>query len=286
MTEAYKDIFYRSSDNLTLYAREYGEIDKPVVLCLHGLTRNSSDFHNLAMSLKDDFRVIAVDQRGRGLSDLDKDPSNYRPDIYCQDMLRLLSRLGVAQVVVIGTSMGGIMSMILAASNPSLFKAVIMNDIGPEIDPSGLDRIKGYVGGDVTFANWDAAVKGLKAQGPEIFPNYTEKDWMDFATRTCRELPSGTVSFAYDPAIAAPIKDNEAAAAPVDMWPLFEALKPIPMLLIRGELSDILATKTVEKMKRLKPDMGFSEILGIGHAPMLDEPASLEAIHRFLEDFK
>lgn len=284
MTKDYKDIFYKSTDGLTLYARDYGGDDKPLILCLHGLTRNSSDFHNLALELTDSFRIISVDQRGRGLSDYDPNPANYRPDIYCNDMLNLLSHIGDEQVIVVGTSMGGIMSMMMAAVKPDLFNAVIMNDIGPEIDRAGLDRIKGYVGGPSIFETWSDAAKALKAQGPEIFPDYTEQDWLSFAKRTCVDSEEGTISFAYDAAIAAPIKAEDEAAAPPDMWPLFAALQNTPMLLIRGGLSDILSIQTVKAMQRKKPDIVYTEIPNIGHAPMLDEPESLAAIHSFLKD--
>lgn len=284
MTKVYKDIYYNAPDGLNLYARDYGgESDTPVLLCMHGLTRNSADFHKLALTLKDRYRIIAVDQRGRGLSAYDPNPENYRPDVYCADMFALLQHLNIQNPVAIGTSMGGLMTMMMSAMSPGVFKAIIINDIGPEIDPAGLDRIKGYVGGAQSFDNWEAAIAALKAQGPNVFPDYTEIDWMDFAQRTCTQRADGRVHFSYDPAISQPFKTDETAAAPPDLWPIFDTLKTVPLLVIRGSSSDILARKTAQKMQSRHPKCFFSEIPNIGHAPMLDEPKSLTDINAFLE---
>ena len=284
MTKAYKDIYYSAPDGLMLYARDYrGEYKSPPLLCMHGLTRNSADFHNLALSLKDKFRIISVDQRGRGLSTYDPNPENYRPDIYCADMLALLEHLNLARVTAIGTSMGGLMSMMMAAIKPGIFNGAIINDIGPDIDPAGLERIKGYVGNSGPFANWAAAEAAIKSQGPDVFPDYTDKDWQDFARRTCRERSDGQIECAYDPAISQPFTTDETAAAPPDLWPVFDALNNIPLLVIRGKTSDILAPETSAKMIARHPNAQMTEIPRIGHAPMLDEPESLSVIHAFLE---
>ena len=283
LTKDFEDIFYRSKDGLRLYARDYDpNSTKPVVLCMHGLTRNSSDFHQLALHLKDDFRVISVDQRGRGRSAYDVDPANYRPDLYCADMLSLLTYLGLEQVIAIGTSMGGIMAMMMVGLKSEIFSKVILNDIGPEIDPSGLARIKGYVGIDRPFNNWAAAAAAVKAQGPEIFPDYTVEDWAAFAKRTCFELPDGRVDFAYDPAISNPIQNDGTVTEPIDMWTMFRALNDIPVLAIRGELSDLLSSSTLSKMSNVHPNFVAVEIPHVGHAPMLTEPTSLKAIDSFL----
>ena len=284
MTKAYKDIYYASPDGLTLYARDYdGEFNTPPILCMHGLTRNSADFHNLALSLKGKHRVISVDQRGRGLSASDPKTDNYRPDIYCGDMFALLAHLNVTQVTAIGTSMGGLIAMMMVASKPRIFNGVIINDIGPEIDTAGLDRIKGYVRNSGPFANWAAAEEAIKSQGPDVFPTYTDKDWQDFARRTCRERIDGLIEFAYDPAISEPFRSDETAAAPPDLWPMFDALTNVPLLVIRGETSDILAPKIAAKMVARHPNAKLTQIPHIGHAPMLDEAESLTAIHAFME---
>ncbi|WP_017931788.1 alpha/beta fold hydrolase [Robiginitomaculum antarcticum] len=283
MTKLYQDIYYTAPDSLTLYARDYdGKKGKPDLLCLHGLTRNSADFHQLAIHLGDRFRVVSVDQRGRGNSDYDTDPQNYRPDVYCADMFALIAHLKLENPVVIGTSMGGIMTMIMSAMRPGLFRAAILNDIGPEIDPAGIKRIKGYVGGSSIFETWDDAAQAMKAQGPDVFPLYTDEDWMAFARRTFKALPDGRPAYNYDPEIARPFKTDAASAAPPVMWPFFEALKPIPVLSIRGGLSDLLSPATVDKMQTGHPDFSKVEVPDVGHAPMLDEPAAITAIDSFL----
>ena len=285
MSKVFEDIFYTSSDGLMLYARDYGPASsKSVILCMHGLTRNSSDFHQLALHLKEDYRVISVDQRGRGRSAYDSDPANYRPDIYCADILSLLTHLGLKQVIAIGTSMGGIMAMMMAVGAPEVFSKVVLNDIGPEIDPKGLARIKGYIGVVRPFPNWAAAIAAVNAQGPEIFPNYTDEDWAAFAKRTCTELPDGRVDFAYDAAISKPIQSDETVTDPVDMWPMFGALNNVPVLTIRGQLSDILSSQTVKKMSQSHSNFTSRDLPHVGHAPMLDEPDSLKAIDSFLKD--
>lgn len=285
MTKSYEDIFYKSADGLTLYARDYNDgTDKPVVLCLHGLTRNSSDFHDLAFHLSDRFRVVTVDQRGRGRSGYDPEPSQYRPDIYCADMFTLLEHLDLQKVIVIGTSMGGLMAMMMASQKPSVFRAAIINDIGPEIAPAGLKRIQGYVGAMRDFTSWEEAATAIKTQQTtKVFPKYTAQDWLSFAKRTCVENPEGRIQFAYDPALANPFKEDETVSSPVDMWPFYAGLKSIPVLTIRGALSDILSEETLEKMSQSHPDFTAVTIPDIGHAPMLNEPESLTAIDRFLE---
>ncbi|RKQ71880.1 pimeloyl-ACP methyl ester carboxylesterase [Litorimonas taeanensis] len=286
MTKVYSDIFYESPDGLTLYARDYGpNSDKPVLLCLHGLSRNSADFHELALYLRSDFRIISVDQRGRGRSDYDSNTDNYRPDIYCGDMFALLEHLNLKEVIAIGTSMGGIMTMMMAAMRPSIFRAAIINDIGPEIDDAGLNRIKGYVGKTGVFESWDAAVAALKDQGQDIFLDFTDTDWLAFAHRTCEPIEGGQVKFAYDPAISKPFKSDDTASAPVDMWPIFAALNPIPVMTIRGQGSDILSSKTLSAMQKAHPNFTAVEIPRVGHAPLLTEHESLLAIDRFLKAF-
>lgn len=287
LTKPYHDISYKSPDGLTLYARDYDDgAGKPVILAMHGLTRNSADFHDLALHLIDRFRVITVDQRGRGRSDYDPNPSQYCPDIYCADMFHLLEHLGLKRVISIGTSMGGLMTMIMASQKPEIFRAAIINDIGPEIAPEGLERIKGYVGVSRDFASWEEAAEAIKIQqSPEVFPLYTTQDWMAFARRVCKQTPEGRIEFAYDPALANPFKKDNTDSAPVDLWPFFTGLKSIPVLTFRGERSDILLAETLEKMAQLHPNFTAVTIPDIGHAPILTEPESLVAIDSFLKPF-
>ncbi len=275
------DIYYRSSDGLTLYARDYQHAaPKATVLCLHGLTRNSADFAHLCDQLNDDYRLVSVDQRGRGLSDYDPDPANYNPQVYVRDMLTLLDHLQLGRVTVIGTSMGGVITMALAATAPNRLEAVVLNDIGPEIDPVGIERIRGYVGKLSPVGDWEDAAAQVRATNALAFPDYTAADWLGFARNVYREGDDGVPVPAYDPAIAQSLSENRATA---DMWPLFDCLKDARAMVIRGATSDILAPACVAEMQRRRPDLVTVEIPNRGHAPMLDEPQALVAIRGFLD---
>jgi pimeloyl-ACP methyl ester carboxylesterase len=282
----YADVYYLSSDGLRLYARDYPcadntRADTPVVLCMHGLTRNSADFSGLADHLSQAYRVVAVDNRGRGLSEFDSNSANYKPETYVQDMFTLLAELGIDEVVLCGTSMGGLMSLMIAAMQPGRVKGIIINDIGPEIDPAGLERIKGYVGKNAAVANWKEAIAQAREINEIAFPDFSEREWEEFTRGIYREV-NGLPVLAYDPAISQPLNDDDSNAAPPDLWPLFNAITQIPVLVIRGESSDILAPGCVAAMRAIKPDLAYAEIPGRGHAPTLNEPASREAIDHFL----
>jgi pimeloyl-ACP methyl ester carboxylesterase len=283
MTRVYDDHFYQVPDGLTLYARQYaGDPNKAPLLCMHGLTRNSADFHDM-LSRFPDRPAISVDQRGRGRSDYDPDTSRYRPDVYCGDMLHLLSSLGLDRVVAIGTSMGGLMTMMLAAQKPGLFQSAIINDIGPEVDPVGLKRLSQYVGGSMRFESWDHAVAAIRAQGPDIFPDFNEEDWLNFAKNLCEETDDSVVSFRYDPAIAEGLSSADPSAVPPDLWPLYLTPSALPMLIIRGETSDILSQHTAERMVKERSDATLVTVPARGHAPTLTEPVAIAAIRRFLD---
>ncbi len=266
---------------LELLARVY-PADGPPLLLMHGLTRNSGDFEPLAQHLAGQYRLIVPDQRGRGLSPDDPDPANYRPDIYAADMFALLESLRVEGPGLIGTSMGGLMAMVMNTMKPGTFPAVVFNDVGPVLSEEGLARIGGYVGGGEPMADWDAAAAACAAINGDAFPNYVRADWQAWARRTCRELPDGRVAFAYDPAIASGFADIGDAPQP-DLWPLWDALGETPVLVIRGALSDLLSADTVEEMrKRHKGEFTHVDVPNRGHAPMLDEPVVLAALHDFL----
>ncbi|MGB3795475.1 MAG: alpha/beta hydrolase [Alteraurantiacibacter sp.] len=280
----YSEHRYQSAcGQLELFARDYPG-DGPPLLLMHGLTRNSGDFEPLAQHLTGKHRLIVPDQRGRGMSPDDPDPSNYRPDNYASDMFALLDSLGIQRPGLIGTSMGGLMAMVMNAMKPGSFPAIIFNDIGPVLDEKGLGRIGGYVGGAEPFADWDAAAQASAAINASAFPDFTEKDWRTWAQRTCRQLPDGRVTFAYDRAIAEAFSDSEDAAQP-DLWPLWDALGETPVLVIRGALSDLLAPHTVTQMKRRHTGpFVYKEVPNRGHAPLLDEPEALTAINSFLKE--
>ena len=280
-----QDIFCTSHDGpLRLFGRRYGPPDaRRTVLCLHGLTRNSLDFDALARRLAAaGDQVLAFDQRGRGRSQWDPQAAHYLVDVYARDMLAALDQIGVERAVLIGTSMGGLMSMLMAAAAPQRVLGVVINDIGPEIDPRGLDRIRAYVGKRPPAASWAEAAKAVAENNAVAFPDYGEADWLAFARRVCTEGPDGRVSAAYDPAIALGLEPGEAAVAPPDLWPLWEAMAPFPVLAIRGELSDLLSQGALERMAARHPGLQTAVVPARGHAPMLDEPVALDAIDRFL----
>lgn len=274
-------------DGLALYARDYAPL-APVtglpVICLHGLTRNSRDFEIVAPRIAAlGRRVIAPDMRGRGKSANDPDPAHYVPTVYAQDVVSLLDKLEIPQAVFAGTSMGGIITMVVGMTAPARVAASVLNDIGPKIDAEGLRRIASYVGRVRPFPNWDDAAAAVKEIALGAFPQRAnDKDfWLAFAHRTFHQRDDGQVEADYDQHIALAFADIEHAP-PADLTPLFQGLVPKPMLSIRGGLSDILTPDVVAQMRAMKPDLVAVEIPDIGHAPMLDEPAAWDALLDFL----
>lgn len=279
----YEDIWYESADGLRLYARDYANANaKTTLLCMHGLTRNSADFAGLCEWLHPRYRLIAVDQRGRGRSACDPNPANYNPGVYVQDMFALLDTLELDRVVTVGTSLGGLMTMIMAAKQAQRIQAAIINDIGPVVEPAGLERIKGYVGKGGEINNWQDAIAEARAVNGVAFPGWQDADWLKFARNLYREKADGTLELAYDPAIAQPMLQDQDSAVPPALWPAFDALAAIPTLVVRGAISDILSAEYVQEMQARKPDLRSVEVPGRGHAPTLDEPAARAAIEELL----
>lgn len=274
-----------TADGPFVYARDYaGATAHLPVVCLHGLTRNSADFDEVAPRIVAlGRRVISVDARGRGRSDNDPDPARYRPDVYVGDVLRVFDTLGIARAVFLGTSMGGVMTMLAATIAPDRIGAAILNDIGTEVDPAGLARIASYVGKAGPFASWDEMTRAVRNSQSVAFPNRDEPFWRKFAHRVARERDDGRVEFAYDPAIANAFA-TAPPGAPPSMMPLFAALADKPVLLVRGALSDLLSAGTAAAMKQAKPDLAFVEVPGVGHAPTLEEPEAWSAIAAFLAE--
>ena len=268
---------------LRLHARDYGG-DGPALLLMHGLTRNAADFEPLAAILAPRYRLIVPDQRGRGLSDSDPQPGRYRPDVYAADMIALLASLGIARVGLIGTSMGGLMAMIMASLQPERFPVLVLNDIGPELVPAGLARIAGYVGSGTKFGSWEAAADACRAINADAFPNFADADWLAFARRTCRQADDGRIAFAYDPAIARGF-EGEGEVAPANLWQQWDALADTPTLVVRGALSDLLSPRIVEQMAaRHAGPFAAVDVPDRGHAPLLDEPVASRAIGTFLAE--
>ena len=277
-----KDHFYSSGDDLKLYCRIYPALEPSgtSVLCLPGLTRNSRDFVALARRLQPRHEVLTADLRGRGRSDRDSDPSRYQLATYVQDIWSLLGSRGLSRVLVIGTSLGGLIGMVMAAMKPAHIAGLVLNDIGPEIDPAGLQRIAQYAGKLPPVSSWPEAAAQTKSIYGLALPGLTDAEWLDYARRSYRETANGIPVPDMDPKIGEAFT-NTSAAAP-DMWPLFAQIKGVPMLVIRGALSDILSAATVVRMGREKPDLMHIEVPNRGHTPLLNEPQSVAAIDAFV----
>ena len=269
-------------DGLRLHYRDYpGGDDRPPLLCLPGLTRNARDFAEPAERYSPEHRVIVLEFRGRGDSDWDPVSARYNPLTYAGDVIELLDHLHIEQAVFVGTSLGGLVTMAVAATAPQRIAAAIVNDVGPEIGQVGIDRIMAYLGVDRRFASWAEAAEALSlSQGPS-FPDYGAADWEKMARRVCREQ-DGEIRFDYDMAIAEPFKAG-GSAPNIDMWPLFAALAQKPLLVVRGEISQLLSLDTAGKMQAAAPGAVFVTVPGIGHAPELNEPAAVAAIDAFLK---
>ena len=285
MAAQYEDRFWTSSDGLNLHYRNYpgpeGSTALPV-LCMHGLTRNARDFAALAEDLAASRRVIVPEMRGRGLSAYAADSDSYTPPVYVADVENLLAEQGITRFIVIGTSMGGLMTMLMAHAAPGRMAAVVMNDIGPEVDAAGLARIAGYVGQGRSYPTWVHAARGLADAHGAAFPDYGLDQWLDLAKRTMVVSQNGRIVFDYDMAIAEPFA-KPGNAAPPNLWLAFEALRGVPMLLVRGGLSDLLSEETVKQMGARNPAMTAITVPRVGHAPTLDEPEVRAAIHALLD---
>ena len=276
-----------SPDGLSLFARDYPGADGPAklpVIAIHGLTRNSADFEAIApLIAQSGRRVLALDVRGRGLSDRAPDPMTYSPDVYAKDVVALMEQAGIARAVFMGTSMGGLITMALTAIKPRMVAAAILNDIGPEVAAEGLGRIVAYSGQPVETPTWADAAAYARRINAVAFPQNTDADWEAFARRIFRDGTEGSPVLDYDPDIAVPIRAAGAKALVPNLWPWFRRLaRNRPVLLVRGGTSDLLSADIVAKMKKAAPNMDYAEVPGIGHAPMLDEAEAKAAIFEFL----
>jgi len=294
----YSEHHYGSSDGLSLYYREYGSGDQ-VIICLHGLTRNSKDFHNLAQHLSLKYRVISVDIRGRGQSDRSSHSLRYNPGQYVKDTWQLLDQLKLQQVTVIGTSLGGLMAMIMADQQPKRLRAVVLNDIGPELPLPAVQRIMSYAGRTPPAQTWEEAALQAKAAYEIAMPDMPMEFWRDFVKLSYRENAAGKPEPDMDPAIGQALRNPPAfvqwlqwmnkrgwihrvAGVAIDPWDSFHAVK-MPCLLVHGVLSDVLTDEIVNKMLKVHPQMQVVRVANRGHAPLLDEPEPLAAIDHFLD---
>lgn len=283
----FTDAYWWSNDGLRLHYRDYpadeAYRDRPPLLCLPGLTRNARDYEKLANRYAGEWRVICPEMRGRADSAYAKDPMTYVPLTYVQDVERLLTDLALKRFVAIGTSLGGIVTMVMAPTHIGRLAGAVINDIGPDIEKAGLDRIKAYVGSGNGFPTWVHAARSLAENQRIIFPDYTLEDWLAMAKRLYRLNNHGRIVPDYDMRIAEPLKvpGNEAG---VDMWPVLAAFRSVPTLIVRGELSDLMSVATAERMKReIGEQAELVTVPRVGHAPTLDEPEAVAAVDRLLE---
>ena len=284
----FEDRSWTSRDGLRLHFRDYparestGPDNRPPLLCLHGLTRNARDFEDLAARLSGQWRVICPDMRGRGDSDYARDPMTYSPVQYFDDIEALLEEQAITRFVAIGTSMGGLLTMMLAARAPERVAAAVLNDIGPEVDPAGLVRIREYVGQGRSHETWVHAARALQDTFQQAYPRYELADWLRMAKRVMVIGSGGRIVFDYDMNIAIPFSAPAGATPAPDMWPMFDALIGAPLLLVRGGLSNILAADTASRMAARAPGIELVTLPDVGHAPTLDEAPCVAAIDRLL----
>lgn len=277
---------WTSRDGLNLYARDYagasGEARLPII-CLHGLTRNSKDFADVAPWLAGTGRrVLVPDVRGRGRSDRDPDPSHYAPKVYARDVLDLMRSLGLARAVFLGTSMGGIITMTMMAIRPTAVAAAILNDAGPEVAPEGIARIMSYVGQTAEVRDWAEAADYVRRTNGAAFPDYGPADW-DRRARNIFRDNDGVPELDYDSRILLPLLQHKPRQHRRLAWFLFRWLaRTRPTLLVRGAKSDVITSAIADKMARKAPGLRRVDVPGVGHAPILTETEAAEAIDQFL----
>ena len=273
--------YYQAEDGLRLAYKIKGNKNGSPVLCLPGVSRNSTDFDYLAPNLKE-FALICPDYRGRGLSEWDSNPANYNALIEAQDIIKLLGILDIASIPIIGTSRGGMIAVVMANIDPKRVAGVIFNDIGPVIEKSGLERILEYIGRNPSAKTIPEAAENLKMFS-EGFEGVPHSRWLEEAQKHCLETPDG-LKINYDPNLRVGFKQY-LESGKMELWSEFDILKSIPFGLLRGANSDLLSRETVNKMQELFPHGIFAEVPDRGHIPFLDERESLTLICSFLTPF-
>ncbi|RED53458.1 alpha/beta fold hydrolase [Aestuariispira insulae] len=283
--QEFSEHLFRAQDGTRLYYREYGEPipHQPSILCLSGLARNSKDYHRVALRLKSQgFHLVVLDYRGRGRSDYCADPTKYNPTVYLDDIRHLLTLRNLHKIILLGTSLGGLLGMGLGAALPSVLEAVILNDVGPDLKPDGLDRIIGYLSQRPVFESWEKAVSHIKSVFPQV--GYErEEDWRWLTENSCKECDDGMIRYDWDPNIVMPMRIK----APLpDLWALFRSLSHVPVLSFRGGTSDILTEETFARMHRSHNNITCVTVPDVGHVPSLQEPESVEALDEFLLPYR
>ena len=272
---------YWSNDGLRLHYRDYaGDATLAPVICLPGLTRNARDFHDLACRINGARRVLAVNLRGRGGSEYARDPLSYQPACYLRDLQALIADQAIERFVVIGTSLGGMVAMLLAGAGAPVAGAVL-NDVGPDLEPAGLSRIRGSVGRGSSFPTWMHAARAVQETNAEVYPDWQIEDWLAMAKRLYRLTSAGRIVLDYDLKIAEPFK-LPPPSSPTDMWGALGALSGKPVLVVRGERSDVVSPRTASRMADALGTAELVTVPRVGHAPTLAEPEVVPAIDRLL----
>ncbi len=288
MSSVFQDFFCKSPDGLQLRGRDIGPEDSArlPVLCLPGLTRTAEDFDVVASALANDpkapRRVVSMDYRGRGKSDYDPDPAKYSVPVESGDVLAVAAAAGISRAILLGTSRGGIISMVLAAAQPALLAGVILNDVGPALEMGGLVKIKGYIADPPPRQTWDEACGGLKELFGKVFPALTDAQWMEWTRRAFK--PDGDrLTRTYDPKLGHVFDAVDPDNPPPPIWELFDKLAGVPLMLIHGMLSDLLSTQGVKDMQTRRPDLEIVEVADQGHAPLLEDQPTIARIAAFCE---
>ncbi|AGS21220.1 alpha/beta fold hydrolase [Rhizobium etli] len=293
-TGGFQERFYSSSDGLTLYARDYrpeaaATAEKLPVICLPGLTRNARDFHPLALLLcqdkTDPRRVITLDLRGRGNSAWDENKANYNLAVEMADIVAACAAFGIERAIFIGTSRGGLILHLIAATRPDLLEAVVLNDIGPLIEAEGLALIRDYLNSGRRPADWAEVAEILRENHGASFTALGEHDWREMALALYRDVGGRPVAD-FDPTIAEALKSIDFSQPLPDLWAQFESLSRVPLMLIRGENSPLLSQETASKMARLHPGLILHSAEGQGHAPLLHLGNIPAVIRAFLATFR
>lgn len=287
MPQSFRDVYCQSADGLKLHAKVIGPDNSTAlpVLCLPGLTRTTDDFDDIARAIADNpaapRKVVAVDYRGRGLSDYDPDPAKYAVPVELGDVLTIAASLGISRAILLGTSRGGLISMALAAAQPQLLAGVILNDIGPALEIGGLMKIKGYIANPPPRQTWDEAARGLKELFRSVFPSLSDAEWMAWARRAFREKAGGGLERTYDLKLAHTLDGLDPANPLPQVWELFDKLAGVPLMLVHGGLSDLLLLQGVQDMIARRPDIELVTVADQGHAPLLADKPTMDRIVAF-----
>ena len=289
MSTQFRDAFCQSADGLKLHAKVIGPNDSTAlpVLCLPGLTRTTDDFDDIARAIATSpstpRKVVAIDYRGRGLSDYDPDPAKYAVPVELGDVLAIAASLGISRAILLGTSRGGLISMAMAAAQPKLLAGVILNDIGPALEIDGLMKIKGYIANPPPRKTWDEAAHGLKELFGTVFPSLTDDEWTAWARRAFREKAGGGLERTYDLKISHTLDGLDPSNPLPQVWELFDAMAGVPLMLIHGALSDLLSVQGVKDMVTRRPDIDLVTVADQGHAPLLADKPTMDRIVAFCE---